>query len=43
MIMEIRNWHTVARDQKEWRRTILEVKVNNRLKCLRKRRERTID
>jgi hypothetical protein len=39
-IMGIRKWHTVARDQKKWRRTVLEAKVNNGLKRLRTRRER---
>jgi len=29
-IMGIRNLHTVARDRKEWRRTELGAKVNNR-------------
>jgi hypothetical protein len=36
--MGIRNWHTVARDQKGWRSTVLEAEVNNGLKRLRKRR-----
>jgi hypothetical protein len=29
-IMGIRNWHTVARYQKEWRRSILKAKVHDR-------------
>jgi hypothetical protein len=30
-IMEIRNWHVVARDRQEWRRIVLEAKVHNGL------------
>jgi hypothetical protein len=30
-IMGIRNWLTVARDWKEWRRIVLEAKVHTRL------------
>jgi hypothetical protein len=33
-----RNWHTVATDWKEQRRTVLEVKVQNRPQCSRRRR-----
>jgi len=28
--MEIRNWHTVARDWKKWKMIVLEAKVHNR-------------
>jgi hypothetical protein len=32
------NWHTVARDLNEWRMMVLKAKGNNRLYCLRRRR-----
>jgi hypothetical protein len=32
--MGIRLWHRVARDRMEWRRTVLEANVHNRLYCL---------
>ena len=28
-VMQIRNWRTVAKDQKDWWRTVLEAKVHN--------------
>lgn len=34
-IMGIINWHTVARDQKEWKRTVLEAKLHDGLWYLR--------
>jgi hypothetical protein len=30
-IMGIRNWHAVAKDRQQWRKTVLEAKVHNRL------------
>jgi hypothetical protein len=30
-IMGIRNWHAVAKDRQEWRKTVLEAEVHNRL------------
>ena len=30
-ILGIRSWNTVARDWKEWRRSVLRAKVHNRL------------
>jgi hypothetical protein len=30
-IVVIRNWHAVVRDRKEWRRILLEAKVDNEL------------
>ena len=35
--MGIRNWRKVARDQKKWRKTELEAKVQNGLQCLKRR------
>jgi len=32
-ILKVRNWNTVARDWKEWRRSLLETKVHNRRRC----------
>jgi hypothetical protein len=33
-------WQTVARDQKEWRRIVLEAKVYDPLQCWRRRRKK---
>jgi hypothetical protein len=41
-IMGMRNWNTVARDQREWRKTILKAKAHNGLWCLRWSRRRMI-
>jgi hypothetical protein len=30
-IMEIRNWHAVAKDRQEWRKNVLEAKVHKGL------------
>jgi hypothetical protein len=30
-IMGIRNWHAVAKDRQEWRKTVLEAKVHKGL------------
>jgi hypothetical protein len=30
-VMGIKNWHAVAKDRQEWRKTALEAKVHNRL------------
>jgi len=38
--MGMENWQTVARDQKEWRRLVLQAKVYNRLQCLGRRRKK---
>jgi hypothetical protein len=37
-IMEIRNWHAVAKDRQELRKNVLEAKDHNGLQCLRRRR-----